>query len=95
MQENEIEHTTLCDMIFTVAKHHRHEQHRHEHHQKDEPKSKLRKLGVPITLIVILGYAAEWAVRFPRTAVPANLAAGIAIAAAAASLWILHPRKGR
>jgi hypothetical protein len=91
-------------MIFAVAKHHRHDHHVHEHHshahhqhahhQKDEPKSKLRKLAVPITLIVILAYAAEWAVRFPRT-VPANLAAGIAIAAAAASLWILHPRKGR
>jgi len=81
-----------------VAKHHRHEHHKHgdhkhAHHQKDEPQSKLRKLVVPITLIVILGYAAQWAVRFPRT-VPANLAAGIAIAAAAAALWILHPRKG-
>jgi len=86
-------------MIFAVAKHHRHEHHKHgdhkhAHHQKDEPQSKLRKLVVPITLIVILGYAAQWAVRFPRT-VPANLAAGIAIAAAAAALWILHPRKGR
>jgi heme/copper-type cytochrome/quinol oxidase subunit 4 len=82
-------------MIFTVAKHHRHEHHRHEHHQnhahhqKDEPHSKLRKLVVPITLIVILVYAARWAVSVT------NLAAGIAIAAAAASLWILHPRKGR
>ena len=76
-------------MIFIVAKH-----HRHAHHKKDEPKSKLRKLAVPISLIVILVYAAEWAVRFPRTA-PTNVAAGIAIAAAAAVLWILHPRKGR
>jgi len=77
-------------MIFIVAKH-----HRHAHHRKDEPKSKLRKLAVPITLIVILAYAAQWAVRFyPRT-VSTNLAAGIAIAAAAAALWILHPRKGR
>ncbi|HET9167719.1 MAG TPA: hypothetical protein VFP11_17080 [Candidatus Angelobacter sp.] len=83
-----------CDMIFIVAKHHRHEHHGHAHHKKDEPKSKLRKLAVPITLIVILLYAAQWAVRFPRT-VPVNLAAGIAIAAAAASLWILRPRKGR
>ena len=70
-------------MIFIVAKH-----HRHAHQKKDEPKSKLRKLAVPITLMVILAYAAQWAVR-------TNLAAGIAIAAAAAALWILHPRKGR
>jgi MFS superfamily sulfate permease-like transporter len=76
-------------MIFTVANH-----HRHAHHKKDEPKSKLRKLAVPISLIVILAYAAEWAVRLPKTA-PTNVAAGIAIAAAAAALWILHPRKGR
>jgi MFS superfamily sulfate permease-like transporter len=76
-------------MIFIVAKH-----HRHAHHKKDEPKSKLRKLAVPISLIVILVYAAEWAVRFPSRA-PTNVAAGIAIAAAAAALWILHPRKGR
>jgi len=73
-----------------MAKH-----HRHPHHKKDEPKSKLRKLAAPISLIVILVYAAQWAVRFyPRTAAT-NLAAGIAIAAAAAALWILHPRKGR
>ena len=82
-----------------MAKHHRHEHHKHgdhkhAHHQKDEPQSKLRKLAVPITLMVILAYAAQWAVRFPRTA-PINLAAGIAIAAAAASFWILYPRKGR
>jgi len=81
-------------MIFAVAKHHRHEHHKHthhqhEHHQNDEPQSKLRKLAVPITLIVILGYAARWALS------ATNLAAGIAVAAAAASLWILHPRKGR
>jgi MFS superfamily sulfate permease-like transporter len=69
--------------------------HRHARHKKDEPKSKLRKLAVPITLIVILMYAAQWAVRiYPRTD-PTNLAAGIAIAGAAALLWILHPRKGR
>jgi hypothetical protein len=55
---------------------------------------KLRKLAVPITLIVILAYAGKWAVRSPHT-VAANLAAGIAVAAAAASLWILNPRKGR
>ena len=82
-----------------MAKHHRHEHHKHDHHrhahhQKDEPQSKLRTLVLPITLIVIFGYAAQWAVRFPRT-VPTNMAAGIAIAAAAAALWILHPRKGR
>jgi MFS superfamily sulfate permease-like transporter len=76
-------------MIFIVAKH-----HRHAHHKKDGPKSKLRKLAVPITMIVILAYAAQWAVRYPRTAAT-NLAAGIAIAAASAALWILHPRKGR
>jgi hypothetical protein len=76
-------------MIFIVAKH-----HRHTHHKKDEPKSKLRKLAVPISLTVILVYAAGWAVRFPSTA-PTNVAAGIAIAAAATALWILHPRKGR
>ena len=77
-------------MIFIVTKH-----HRQAYHKKDEPKSKLRKLAVPISLIVILVYAAQWAVRFyPRTAAT-NLAAGIAIAAAAAALWILHPRKGR
>ena len=91
-------------MIFAVAKHHRHDHHVHEHHshahhqhthhQKDEPKSKLRKLAVPITLIVILAYAGKWAVGSPHT-VAANLAAGIAVAAAAASLWILNPRKGR
>ena len=75
-----------CDMIFIVAKH-----HRHAHHKEAEPKSKLRKLVVPITLIVILMYAAQWATRAPRT----DLAAGIAIAGAAAALWILHPRKGR
>ena len=74
-------------MIFIVAKH-----HRHSHHKEDEPKSKLRKLAVPITLIVILIYAAQWAVRIHGSA---NLAAGIAIAGAAASLWMLHPRKGR
>ena len=74
-------------MIFIVAKH-----HRHLHHKKDEPKSKLRKLAVPITLIVILVYAARWAVRNSGTT---NLAAGIAIATAAAALWILYPRKGR
>lgn len=73
-------------MIFIVAKH-----HRHAHHEKDEPKSTLRKLTVPITLIVILVYAAQWAVRTGSI----NLAAGIAIAGAAASLWILNPRKGR
>lgn len=73
-------------MIFIVVKH-----HRHAHHQKDEPKSKLRKLAVPITLIVILMYAAQWAVRTG----PTNLAAGIAIAGVAAVLWILYPRKGR
>jgi MFS superfamily sulfate permease-like transporter len=81
-------------MICTVAKHHKHAHHKHAHHKQDEPKSKLRKLAVPITLIVILIYAAQWAVRFPRTA-PINLAAGIAIAAAAASFWILYPRKDR
>jgi len=75
-------------MIFIVAKHHKHSHHK----KKDEPKSKLRKFAVPITLIVILVYAAQWAVRIYGTT---NLAAGIAIAAAAASLWILHPRKGR
>ena len=52
-------------MILTVAKHHRHAHHKHAHHkeqyQDDEPKSKLRKLAVPITLIVILMYAAQWA----------------------------------
>ncbi|PYP85408.1 MAG: hypothetical protein DMG65_20715 [Candidatus Angelobacter sp. Gp1-AA117] len=74
-------------MIPIVAKH-----HRHSHHKKDEPKSNLRKLAVPITLIVIFVYAAEWAVRIYSSI---NLAAGIAIAAAAASLWILYPRKGR
>ena len=47
---------------------------------------------VPIGLIVILVYAAQWAVHVPGTA-PTNVAAGIAIAAAAAALWILHPRK--
>ena len=73
-------------MIFIVANH-----HRHAYRKKDEPKSKLRKLAVPITLIVILVYAAQWAVR----AGPTNLAAGIAVAGAAAVLWILHPRKGR
>jgi archaellum biogenesis protein FlaJ (TadC family) len=78
-------------MIFTVAKHDRHAHHRHTHHKKDEPKSKLRKLAVPISLIVILMYAAQWAVRTG----PINLAAGIAIAGAAAALWILHPRKDR
>jgi hypothetical protein len=78
-------------MIFTVAKHHRHAHHGHTHHQTDEPKSKLRKLVVPITLIVILLYAAKWAARTG----PINLAAGIAIAGAAGALWILHPRKGR
>lgn len=80
-------------MIFIVAKHHRHEHDRHAHHKKDEPKSKLRKLAVPIALIVMLLYAAQWAVRF--TPAQIKLAAGIAIAGAAASLWILHPRKGR
>ncbi|HET9284668.1 MAG TPA: hypothetical protein VFR24_22175 [Candidatus Angelobacter sp.] len=69
-----------------MAKH-----HSHAHHKKDEPKSKLRKLAAPITLIVILVYAAQWAVRTG----PTRLAAGIAIAGAAAVLWILHPRKGR
>lgn len=74
-------------MIFIVAKH-----HRQAHHKQDEPKSKLRKLVVPITLIVILVYAAQWAIHFsPST----NLAAGIAIAGAAALLWIFHPRKDR
>jgi small-conductance mechanosensitive channel len=73
-------------MIFIVAKH-----HRHAHDKKDEPKSKLRKLAAPITLIVILAYAAQWAVRTG----PTNLAAGIGIAGAAAALWVLHPRKGR
>ena len=77
-------------MIFIVAKH-----HRHAHQKKDEPTSKLRKLTVPITLIVILAYAAQWAVRFYPRKLSTNLAAGIAIAAAAAALWILHPRKGR
>ena len=81
-----------------MAKHHKHSHHEHHkhshhnHHEIDEPKSKLRKLAVPITLIVILAYAAEWAV---HNDVSTNLAAGIAIAGAAASLWILHPRKGR
>jgi hypothetical protein len=70
--------------------HHPHHEH-HEHHKKDEPKSKLRKLAAPITLIVILLYATEWAVRYPRV----DLAAGIAIAATAAALWILYPRKAR
>jgi MFS superfamily sulfate permease-like transporter len=75
-----------------MEKHHRHEHHEyHEHQKKDEPKSKLRKLAAPITLIVILLYATQWAVRYPRV----NLAAGIAIAATAAALWILYPRKGR
>ncbi len=74
-------------MIFAVAKH-----HRHSHQKNDEPKSKLRKLAVPIVLFLIFAYAAEWAVRFRG---PANLAAGIAIAAAAAALWILYPRKAR
>jgi hypothetical protein len=77
-------------MILIVAKH-----HRHAHHKKDEPKSKLRKLAVPISLIVILMYAAQWAVRFYPRKAATNLAAGIAIAAAATALWILHPRKGR
>ena len=78
-------------MIFIVAKQHRHAHHKHAHHKHDEPKSKLRKLVVPITLIVILVYAAQWAVRTR----PTNLAAGIAIAGVAAALWILHPRKRR
>lgn len=78
-------------MIFTVAKHHRHAHHKHAHYKKDEPKSALRKLVVPITLILILLYAAKWAVRTG----PINLAAGIAIVGAAAALWILNPRKGR
>lgn len=86
-------------MIFIVAKQHRHAHHKHghpgdAHHKKDDPKSKLRKLVVPITLIVILMYAAQWAVRSPGK-VHANLAAGIAIAGVAGALWILHPRKGR
>jgi MFS superfamily sulfate permease-like transporter len=74
-------------MIFIVA--------RLAHHKKDEPepKLKLRKLAVPISLIVILVYAAQWAVRFYPRKAATNLAAGIAIAAAAAALWILHPRK--
>lgn len=85
-------------MIFVVARHHKHEHHKHEHHRHahhkiDEPKSKLRKLAVPITLIVMLAYAAQWAARF--TLAQIKLAAGIAITAAAASLWILRPRKGR
>jgi len=71
--------------------HHEHVAH-HEHHKQDEPKSKLRKFAAPITLIVILVYATAWAVRYlPRV----NLAAGIAIAATAAALWILYPRKDR
>ena len=75
-----------------MAKHHRHSHHKHSHHKIDEPKSKLRKLVVPITLIVILVYAAQWAVRNNSST---KLAAGIAIAAGAAALWIFYPRKGR
>ena len=52
----------------------------------------MRKLAVPITLIVILVYATQWAV---RNSVTTNLAAGIAIASAAAALWIFFPRKDR
>jgi MFS superfamily sulfate permease-like transporter len=77
-------------MIFVVAKH-----HRHAHHKKDEPTSKLRKLAVPISLIVIFVYASQWAVRFYPSKATTNLAAGIAIAAGAAALWILYPRKDR
>lgn len=69
--------------------------HGRAHHTKDEPKSKLPKLAVPITLIVILIYAAQWAVRLRHSIGPINLAAGIAIAGAATLLWILHPRKWR
>ena len=81
-------------MILVVAKHHKNAHHKHAHHKNDDPLLKLRKLAVPISLIVILMYAAQWAVRFPHTAAT-NLAAGIAIAAAATALWILHPRKAR
>jgi hypothetical protein len=77
-------------MIFIVAKH-----HRHAHPRKEEPKSKLRKLAVPISLIVIFVYASQWAVRFYPSKATTNLAAGIAIAAGAAALWILYPRKDR
>ena len=84
-------------MIFTVSRHDRRaaKHHGHAHHTQDGPKSKLPKLAVPITLIVILTYATQWAVRWRHPTGPINLAAGIAIAGAATLLWILHPRKGR
>ena len=69
-----------------MAKH-----HSHAHHKKHEPKPKLRKFAAPITLVAIFVYAAQWAVRTRSR----NIAAGIAIAGAAAVLWILYPRKGR
>jgi hypothetical protein len=62
-----------------VANHHRH------------VRRKAHNLAAPIILIVILVYAAQWAFRIPLR----NLAAGIAIAGAAAFLWILNPRKDR
>jgi hypothetical protein len=69
---------------------------RHKYvHEKGEPKSKLRKLAVPIALFCIFIYAAQWAFRFQRGNLRGNLAAGIIFAGAAAFLWILKPRKNR
>jgi O-antigen ligase len=68
--------------------------HKHVHWRESEPKSKLRKLAVPIALFCIFIYAAQWAFRFPKRN-PINLAAGIIFAGAAAFLWILKPRKNR
>jgi len=65
--------------------------HKHEHPKEDEPKSRLQRLAVPIALFFIFIYAAQWAVRFPKS----NLAAGIFFVAVAAFLWLLKPRKNR
>jgi len=64
---------------------------KHLHRKEGKPKSKLQSLAVPIALFVIFIYAAQWAVRFPKS----NLAAGIIFVGAAAFLWILKPRKNR
>jgi hypothetical protein len=74
-----------------VAKHHKHA--KHAHRNEGFPWSKLRRLAVPIALFFILIYAAQYAVRSrdPKQ----NVAVGILIAAIAAILWILQPRKNR
>jgi hypothetical protein len=69
--------------------------HRHDKQDSTEPKSILRKLAVPIILVITLVYAAQWAFRFSPRANPRNLAAGIAFAAFATLLWVLKPRRQR